>query len=78
MLLQCVDVYWRRNDHYGNCGCDHRITRRQSTSRKSVKRQLSFTKLPAVDQNEASSGDDAQDWAHELHVRQADLQNQCP
>lgn len=52
--------------------------RRQSTSRKSVKRQLSFTKLPAVDQNEASSGDDAQDWAHELHVRQADLQNQCP
>ena len=50
---------------------------RESTSLESVKRQLSFTKLPTMDQDEASSGHGTQGLAHERHEQEADVQKQC-
>ena len=50
---------------------------RESTSLESVKQQLSFTKLPIVDQDEASSGNGTQGLAHEHHEQEADVQKQC-
>ena len=50
---------------------------RESTSLGSVKRQLSFTKLPTMDQDEASSGNGTQGLAHGRHEQKADVQKQC-